>query len=90
MKNALLVLALLVGCGRDRGSCPTCGTVVIAAIGEPASVLPPLVEESVGRDVGDQIFERLAILRPGAASIDTAAYRPGLAASWEPTKPDTP
>jgi len=83
VKNALLVLALVVGCGRDRESCPTCGTVVIAAIGEPATVLPPLVEESVGRDVGDQIFERLAVLQPGAASIDTAAYRPALAASWE-------
>jgi peptide/nickel transport system substrate-binding protein len=86
VKVAPLALALLVlaaGCGRDRESCPTCGTVVIAAIGEPAAVLPPLVEESVGRDVGDQIFERLAVLEPGAASIDTTAYRPALAASWE-------
>ncbi|HJR49665.1 MAG TPA: peptide ABC transporter substrate-binding protein [Gemmatimonadales bacterium] len=83
MKNFLLVLTLLVGCGRDRESCPTCGTVVIAAIGEPATVLPPLVEESVGRDIGDQIFERLAVLEPGAASIDTTAYRPALASSWE-------
>jgi peptide/nickel transport system substrate-binding protein len=89
VKNALLVLALLVGCARDRESCPTCGTVVIAAIGEPATVLPPLVEESVGRDVGDQVFERLAVLEPGGASIDTAAYRPGLAASWERLDPLT-
>ncbi len=86
MKVVSLALALLVlaaGCRRDRENCPTCGTVVIAAIGEPATVLPPLVEESVGRDIGDQIFERLAVLEPGEASIDTTAYRPALATSWE-------
>jgi peptide/nickel transport system substrate-binding protein len=55
---------------------------VIAAIGEPATILPPLVDESVGRDIGDQVFERLAQLAPGGAPIDTAAYRPALAASW--------
>ena len=86
MKVVPLALALLVlasACGRDRRDCPTCGTAVIAAIGEPASILPPLAEESVGRDIGDQIFERLAVLEPGAAPIDTSAYRPALAAGWE-------
>ncbi|HWB43541.1 MAG TPA: hypothetical protein VG500_19935, partial [Gemmatimonadales bacterium] len=78
---ALIVLAS--ACSRDRRDCPTCGTAVIAAIGEPASILPPLVEESVGRDIGDQIFERLALLEPGAAPIDTSAYRPALAAGGE-------
>jgi peptide/nickel transport system substrate-binding protein len=41
------------------------------------------VDESVGRDIGDQIFERLAVLAPGGAPIDTAAYRPALAARWQ-------
>jgi len=81
---APLVLALFAaGCGGDRKSCPTCDTAVIAAIGEPSTILPPLVEESVGRDIGDQVFERLAVLAPGAAPIDTTAYRPALAVSWE-------
>src|SRR5687767_3724641 len=73
------LVLLLAACGRDRANCPTCDTAVIAAIGEPASILPPLVEESVGRDVGDQVFERLAVLKPGAAPIDPAAYQPALA-----------
>ena len=47
------------------------------------TILPPLVTETVGRDIGDQIFERLAVLEPGRAPIDPAAYRPALAASWE-------
>jgi peptide/nickel transport system substrate-binding protein len=79
-----LTLALVTaGCGQDRRDCPTCDTAVIAAIGEPASILPPLVDESVGRDIGDQIFERLAVLAPGSAPIDSGAYRPALAARWE-------
>jgi ABC-type transport system substrate-binding protein len=79
----LTLLLLAAGCGRDRSPCPTCDTAVIAAIGEPATILPPLVDESVGRDIGDQIFERLAVLASGAAPIDTTAYRPALAAEWE-------
>ena len=84
MKAAHFTLILLLtGCGRDRASCPTCETAVIAAIGEPASILPPLVEESVGRDIGDQVFERLAVLKAGQAPIDPSAYQPALAERWE-------
>ena len=79
----LTLILLLAGCGRDRASCPTCDTAVIAAVSEPGSILPPLVDESVGRDIGDQVFERLAALRPDGAPIDTSAYRPALADRWE-------
>jgi peptide/nickel transport system substrate-binding protein len=77
-----LLAAALVGC-RDQTDCPRCDTVVVAAVGEPASILPPLVDLSVGRDIGDQIYQRLAVLEPGKAPIDTSAYRPELATSWE-------
>jgi peptide/nickel transport system substrate-binding protein len=77
------LILLAASCGRDRASCPTCDTAVIAAIGEPGSILPPLVEETVGRDIGDQVFERLAVLQPAGAPIDTSAYRPALAQRWE-------
>jgi peptide/nickel transport system substrate-binding protein len=80
---ASLVLFLLLGCGERQSPCDDCGTVVVAATGEPASLIPPLVVETVGRDISDQIFERLAVLAPGAAPIDPAAYRPGLADKWE-------
>ncbi|HXI20958.1 MAG TPA: ABC transporter substrate-binding protein, partial [Gemmatimonadales bacterium] len=73
---------LLAACGGERG-CPRCDTIVIAATGEPETVLPPLVVETVGRDIGDQVFERLADLEPGKAPLDPTAYRPRLAASWE-------
>ena len=81
MVAASLVVA--AGCARDRSPCARCGTVVIAATGEPSHLLPPLVGETVGRDISDQVYERLADLAPGAAPIDTAGYRPALAERWE-------
>jgi len=83
------LILLVAACGRDRSSCPTCDTAVIAAISEPGSILPPLVDETVGRDIGDQVFERLAVLKPGGAPIDTSAYRPALADRWERIDPLT-
>ncbi len=81
---ALALLTALAGCASDRSlACEECGTLVIAAAGEPSSLFPPLVYETVGRDITDQVFERLADLAPGAAPIDPAGYRPALADRWE-------
>ncbi len=80
---ALVWAATMAGCGRADRRCEGCETLVVAAVSEPSTLLPPLVSETVGRDIGDQIFERLADLRPGAASIDSGGYQPGLAARWE-------
>jgi peptide/nickel transport system substrate-binding protein len=78
-----LGLCLMLGCGERSTGCAECGTVVVAAIAEPATLVPPLVLETVGRDISDQLFERLAYLEPGASPIDIDAYRPGLANRWE-------
>ncbi|MFL5404157.1 MAG: ABC transporter substrate-binding protein [Gemmatimonadales bacterium] len=80
---APVVLFLIAGCGERKPPCTTCGTVVVAATGEPSSLVPPLVSETVARDISDQIFEHLAVLAPGASPIDPNAYRPGLADKWE-------
>jgi peptide/nickel transport system substrate-binding protein len=74
---------LLSACAQPKTPCQDCGTVVVAAIGEPSSLVPPLVYETVARDVSDQIFERLANIQSGASPIDVRAYRPGLAQRWE-------
>ncbi len=78
-----LVALVVVACTRDRAACAECGTVVIAATGEPSSLLPPLVYETVGRDVTDQVFERLLVLAPHAAPVDPTGYLPALADRWE-------
>lgn len=84
IRSISVTLALSAsGCRSDNGDCARCGTIVIAATGEPSHLLPPLAVETVARDIGDQIYERLADLAPGAAPIDTTAYRPALAVRWE-------
>jgi len=78
-----LVLSLLLGCRERQPGCADCGTVVVAATGEPSSLVPPLVFETVGRDISDQVFERLANLGSGFSPLEASAYRPGLAQRWE-------
>ncbi len=81
---AFALLLAAAGCRPDAATeCPRCGTVVIAATGDPSHLLPPLAVETVARDIGDQVYERLADLAPGAAPIDSGAYRPALASRWE-------
>jgi peptide/nickel transport system substrate-binding protein len=90
MRQAWLGFLLVVGMGvwgcsgeRRSAAVGARAAAVVAAIGEPASVLPPLATETVGRDIGDLIYERLADLRPGMSPIDSSAYQPRLAAKWE-------
>ena len=78
------VLLALLGCRPSVAPCAECGgTAVVAAIGEPNSILPPLVYETVGRDIGDLIFERLADLKAGGSPVDAEAFVPRLASRWE-------
>jgi peptide/nickel transport system substrate-binding protein len=82
-----LVVAAGVGmtasCSHEKAACEKCGTIVIAAVGEPTTLFPPLIGETVGRDISDQVYERLADLAPGGAPIDSTAYQPRLASRWE-------
>ena len=82
---AVAAAALLAACADSRSpdACTGCGTLVIAATGEPAALLPPLAYETVARDIGDRVYERLAVLAPGGAPIDASAYQPALASRWE-------
>jgi peptide/nickel transport system substrate-binding protein len=82
-RYVVLGLLTLAACRERAADCPNCGTVVVAATGEPTTLIPPLVSETVARDVSDQIYERLAYLSPGSSPVDQGAYRPGLARKWE-------
>ena len=83
----LPALCLIAACQDSRTACTDCGTVVVAATSEPSSLVPPLIGETVGRDISDQVFERLAYLEPRASPIDPKSFRPGLARSWERIDP---
>ena len=84
-RSASTLVVLLTGCRAEQAAhdCVACATVQVAAVREPPFVLPPLVQETVGRDIGDRVFERLATLAPGAATIDVTGFRPALAERWE-------
>src|SRR3989475_9895588 len=63
---ALLVALCILGpsgCVR-RGGCAGdyCGTLIFVTGSEPDILLPPLTQSSVGRDIHDQIFLKLADL----------------------------
>jgi len=83
MAAPAITVLLLLGCDRRGSDCGDCGTVVVAATGEPSSLVPPLVFETVGRDISDQVFERLADLGSGSSPLEASAYRPRVAQRWE-------
>src|SRR6058998_865554 len=90
----LLVAGVLLGslasCAR-RGACTGdyCGTVVIAAAGEPDILLPPVTELSTSRDVYDQIFLKLADLGMSGNTVGDEDFQPQLAERWEWANPLT-
>ncbi|MBX7117683.1 MAG: peptide ABC transporter substrate-binding protein [Gemmatimonadaceae bacterium] len=87
---AALVLAAALGCApADPCAGDRCGTLVIAAPGSPASLLPPVIQGALDRDISDQLFLRLADLRAGASTIGDSGFAPQLAQSWRWEDPRT-
>src|SRR5687768_4422067 len=58
------------------------GTVLIAAVGEPEHLLPPLISSLAAKQVVDQIFEPLATYTAGKETLGDAGFTPALAKSW--------
>jgi peptide/nickel transport system substrate-binding protein len=79
---AAIILVLGWPQSHYKTMCADCGIAVIAAVGEPPTIMPALVQETVGRDISDQIFEKLANLSPGKPPIASGAYAPALAHRW--------
>ncbi len=82
---APLALVLAAACtGRGGGSCTGeyCGTVVFAAIGQPVSLLPPVTDHILDRDIFDQVFLKLADVGPELNTVGDAGFEPELADRW--------
>ncbi|HVO34629.1 MAG TPA: peptide ABC transporter substrate-binding protein [Gemmatimonadales bacterium] len=82
---APLALIVAVACtSRGGGSChgEHCGTVVFAAIGQPATLLPPVTDHFLDRDIFDQIFLKLADVGPGLNTVGDSGFEPQLADRW--------
>src|SRR5260370_497685 len=79
-----LLPALVGGCARrGSGAGDYCGTLLTAATGEPAVLIPPVSELASTRDVVDQVFLKLADLGPSGNTIGEEDFQPVLAQRWE-------
>lgn len=77
-------LVFVAACER-RGGCegPDCGTLVLAATGQPDILLPPVTDVSVSRDIHSQIFLKLADLGVSTNTVGDEDFQPLLAQRWE-------
>lgn len=80
-----VVAVLLVGCSPAAGGCKGeyCGTLVIAAPGEPTALLPSVTDEALDRDIFDQLFLKLADVGSEVNTVGDSGFAPQLAARWE-------
>ena len=94
LRRFALMVALLVlgvpGCARRSGCAGDyCGTLVFVTGSEPDILLPPLTQSSVGRDIHDQIYLKLADLGMSMNTVGDQDFEPLLAQRWEWTGPRT-
>lgn len=82
--GAAIVAAGTAGCA-PRAVCrgEYCGTLVIAAPGEPSALLPPVSDDELDRDIYDQVFLKLADLGPAGSTVGDTGFVPQLADRWE-------
>jgi peptide/nickel transport system substrate-binding protein len=80
----IVALSITAACER-RGGCTGsyCGTVIDAAIGEPPTLLPTSTDEIVARDIGEQLFLKLADVGMSLNTAGDEDFQPLLAERWE-------
>jgi peptide/nickel transport system substrate-binding protein len=84
-----LLLVTLAACSPGRPGCTGdhCGTLVIAAPGEPSTLLPPVSDEALDRDIFDRLFLKLADIGDSGNTVGDRGFVPELAARWDWTSP---
>ncbi|HEY3220244.1 MAG TPA: ABC transporter substrate-binding protein [Gemmatimonadales bacterium] len=80
----MLAVAAPSACER-RGGCtgPNCGTLINAAVAEPATLLPPSSEDIVSNDIDEQLFLKLADVGMSENTVGDEDFQPLLAQKWE-------
>jgi peptide/nickel transport system substrate-binding protein len=85
-RRLVLVLAALgvSACQRSGGcSGAYCGTLVLAAVGEPDILLPPSTQQVTSRDIEEQLFLKLADIGLTTNTVGDEDFQPLLAERWE-------
>src|SRR6266545_1590347 len=80
----LLAVAALGSCERPGGCTGAyCGTLVFVTPAEPDILLPPVSQQVGTRDIGDQIFLKLADIGLSTNTVGDEDFQPQLAERWE-------
>lgn len=87
MRRLIPVLALAIAalsCAPEgrRSAGAAGGTIVISAAADADALVPPLIIQISGRQIADQIFDRLADIGDSLNTVGDAGFRPVLAERW--------
>lgn len=81
-----MLVALLLGAAAcaPEGGCPGdwCGTAVVVTSSEPDVLLPQLSTQNVGREIGEQLFDKLADIGRELNTFGDRGFVPVLARAW--------
>ncbi|MGZ8378468.1 MAG: peptide ABC transporter substrate-binding protein [Gemmatirosa sp.] len=84
----LALLSVVAGCGAERTPETAAareaagGTLVIATVGDPDHLVPPIVTSLQGAQIVAQLFDRLAEIGHSLNTVGDADFRPRLARTW--------
>lgn len=84
--SLLAVMTLVAGCGSDRaggGDGAAGGTIIVSMSGDAATLFPLTVQDETGKAITDVLFDHLAEIGDGMATIGDAGFLPRLAKSWD-------
>jgi peptide/nickel transport system substrate-binding protein len=79
-----LVFILAVGCTERAADAPRepGGTLVISTTADPGTLFPPLAFTNQAKQIGEQIYDHLAVVGPELNTVDDSTFRPVLADRW--------
>ena len=84
---ACLLLVCACGTGERSGSnAASGGTLVVSAPADAATIFPPHVYESIGANIRDQLYDRLADIGDDLNTIGDKGFKPQLADRWDWSK----
>ena len=85
--SLLAAMTLLAACGSDRsGSGRGGGTVIVSMGSDAGSLFPVTVQDETGKAVTELLFDHLAEIGDGMATIGDEGFTPRLAKSWDWSK----
>lgn len=83
--STLLACFLASACGGERDApraATAGGTLVISAAADADALIPPLISQSSGRQVAEQIFDRLAVIGNDLNTVGDQGFHAVLARGW--------